>query len=134
MSTTGKKKKSSKHHGNSAYVIDLAHRIMRLETALKTLGIVVTYPDQHHESTPMIGHTKGNTASNRKVIKRHQRSELENVVLHLQCLLPSDHELQLQVFRRGEFKDRKRGGKPHTECVNEESESELSDDDIADLL
>jgi hypothetical protein len=77
----------SKKHVNSNKVNLLAHEIRRLEDELRRNDIAISYPAQSHESRPMIGHTKGNTASNRKVIKRHQQVELTKVVEHLQGLL-----------------------------------------------
>ena len=62
-----------------------------MEKELKRVSITISYPKQTHLDTPMIGHTKGNTASNRKVIKKHQRQELERVVIHLANLLSNEN-------------------------------------------
>mmetsp|Transcript_24005 Transcript_24005/g.40820 ORF Transcript_24005/g.40820 Transcript_24005/m.40820 type:complete len:153 (+) Transcript_24005:178-636(+) len=79
--------KSSKHV-NSCSVNELVHQIESLESQLRSVGATVSYPSHlEHEDTPMIGHTRGNTASNRKVIKRHQQRELDKIVTHLQGLL-----------------------------------------------
>ena len=79
---------------NSMTVDGLRKTIGNLEGQLKQLGIAVTYPAPQHEGTPMIGHTRGNTKSNRKVVKLHQEAELAQIVLHLEALIPPtcDHE------------------------------------------
>lgn len=88
--TKTKTKKKSKHT-NSTSVNDLVMEIKALENQLRKLDIAVTYPDNlQHDHTPMIGHTKGNTSNNRKVIKRHQVTELTKVVTHLRSLLPAE--------------------------------------------
>jgi hypothetical protein len=92
-STTSMKKgtckKKTQKHGNSANVDELKVSVQTLEAALRALGSPITYPELAHNHTPMIGHTRGNTASNRQVIKRHQLKELKKVEDHLQWLLSS---------------------------------------------
>jgi hypothetical protein len=77
MSSHEPLKKSSKHT-NSKSVSQLVQSIKTLEKDRRKQGVPITYPnDLEHEYTPMIGHTKGNTSSNRKVIKHHQVKELK---------------------------------------------------------
>ena len=91
MSSHESKKSKQKKckHTNSSDINQLASEVKHLEKELKRIGIAVVYPEQIHEQRPMIGHTKGNTSSNRKVIKKHQRQELEKIVAHLAGLLPN---------------------------------------------
>ena len=86
---SSKSRKKKTKHVNSASVNDLVADIRSLESRVRGAGLVVTYPDTEHDKTPMLGHTKGNTASNRKVIKRHQQKELMKVKLHLEGILAS---------------------------------------------
>jgi hypothetical protein len=91
MSSHESKKSKQKKckHTNSSDINQLVSEVKHLEKELKRISIAVVYPEQIHEHRPMIGHTKGNTSSNRKVIKKHQRQELEKIVAHLAGLLPN---------------------------------------------
>ena len=83
--------RNKKHdkHSNSGKVRGLEEQVRALEEQLRRRGVCPQYPTQQHEHTPMLGHTRGNTANNRRVIKRHQEKELKNVVQHLRALLTS---------------------------------------------
>lgn len=72
-----------KMHVNSKSIKTLTDSIAAMEAEMRALGIPITYPDHNHDHTPMIGHTKGNTASNRRVIKKYQLKELTRVAEHL---------------------------------------------------
>jgi len=105
LSRNGKKSRPKKtKHINSSPINQLVSDIKSLEKELKRVGIAIAYPDQEHEHTPMIGHTKGNTSSNRKVIKKHQRQELERIVAHLVGILPNG-ETFISMLRSGSSPD-----------------------------
>ena len=117
-------------HTNSSTINQLVSEVKHLEKELKRIGIAVVYPEQNHEQTPMIGHTKGNTSSNRKVIKKHQRQELEKVVAHLAGLLPNGISF-LVALRSGSSKathDRPNHAGADSDDESEEVEGFLHDD------
>lgn len=92
MSEKARQHKGRKHVNSNA-IEALRQRIEHLESQLQQRNIPITYPILNHEKTPMIGHTRGNTANNRKVIKRHQQLELQRVVRHLEELLVPSTQL-----------------------------------------
>ena len=96
-----KSKQKKRKHTNSSNMNQLISEVKHLEKELKRIGIAVVYPEQIHEHRPMIGHTKGNTSSNRKVIKKHQRQELEKIVVHLAGLLPNGTNFLATLRRSG---------------------------------
>ena len=78
---------AKKAHVNSMSIKALTHSITSMEAEMGARGIPVTYPDHNHDHTPMIGHAKGNTSSNRRVIKKHQLRVLSRVAQHLEHIL-----------------------------------------------
>lgn len=79
---------SGRGRPQSKTISSMISRIQELESQLHNLGIPIVYPEACHDETPMIGHTRGNTKSNRRVIKRHQEIELTKVIIFLEHLLP----------------------------------------------
>jgi len=113
MEAHSKKSKFEKHRAHSITVTNLFDRIQELEHELRRRDIAIEYPDQSHDHTPMIGHTRGNTRSNRKVLKAHQEREMSLIIAHLESLLtahsegPHDQGLDRRTNRGGRRRRRK---------------------------
>jgi hypothetical protein len=83
-------------HPHSSRISDYASKIQKLEKDLRKLGISISYPSPPPtQDVPMLGHTKGNTKSNRKIIKRRQEKELHCIYVHLLSLLPKNEENEM---------------------------------------
>lgn len=79
----------------------LCKRKEELEKQLRLLDLAPCYPQVNPSpsaSTPMLGHTKGNTKSNRKKIKSNQIHILESIVEAL--------EAQLRAARGRDFDEK----------------------------
>ena len=73
------KKPANRHAQRLNRVQVLERRLIELETRATKLGVHIDYsaiPDAELKAVPMLGHHKGNTKSNRKLIKRQQEELL----------------------------------------------------------
>lgn len=76
-------------HTNSRNIDQLRRDVQSLELQCKRSNVPISAPDDASEidPTPMLGHTKGNTKSNRKKIKHAQQVLLVRTRAHLETIL-----------------------------------------------
>lgn len=102
-------------HTNSRNIEQLRRDVQSLELQCRRSNVPISAPDDASEidPTPMLGHTKGNTKSNRKKIKHAQQVLLVRTRAHLEAILMQ------------------KGINPCTrESINDEHDSDNGGDDI----
>lgn len=100
-------------HTNSRNVDELRRDLEALESQCRRANVPISAPEEASEidTTPMLGHTKGNTKSNRKKIKHAQQVLLLRARVHLERLL------------------QKRGINPCTYCNDNDNDNDNSDNE-----